>query len=227
MYKKTCINCGEEFLIKKYSEYKRESRKCCCYKCATIIKNKNRAIYKYPIKTGNCKYCGKELIANTYNELRKVFCGRACKIPYDNKNRVWTKESREKQSKAQKKRVFAPQSRESIEKRAKSIMGENHWNWQGGKTPEQTTVRNRASYKEWRTSVFERDNYTCKKCGDRSREGNRVELNAHHIKEFSKHKELRLDTENGITLCISCHREVHFGKKIKSPIYPKDIKLFI
>jgi 5-methylcytosine-specific restriction endonuclease McrA len=56
-------------------------------------------------------------------------------------------------------------------------------------------------YTEWRTAVFRRDDYTCQACGVR---GGR--LNAHHIKRWSRHPELRYAVENGKTLCISCHR---------------------
>jgi len=59
-------------------------------------------------------------------------------------------------------------------------------------------------YKEWRTSVFKRDKYTCQHC-----HGIGGELNAHHIKLFSKFKKLRYAINNGLTLCIECHKEEH------------------
>ena len=67
--------------------------------------------------------------------------------------------------------------------------------------------RNSQQYKNWRTSVFERDEYTCQRC-------NQVggELNAHHIKPYKKYKELRLDLDNGITLCKKCHIKIHKRK---------------
>ena len=59
-------------------------------------------------------------------------------------------------------------------------------------------------YKEWRVSVFERDDYTCQLCGERG-----GELNAHHIKPWAKFKELRYERSNGVTLCKACHDSLH------------------
>ena len=69
---------------------------------------------------------------------------------------------------------------------------------------EESDQRNYPEYTAWRTSVFERDNYTCLSC---SQVGG--ELNAHHIKPYATFPELRLSIENGITLCHSCHKKAH------------------
>ena len=65
-------------------------------------------------------------------------------------------------------------------------------------------LRNSKEYSDWRNAVFNRDDYTCQLCGQHG-----GKLNAHHIKQFKKFPELRLDLDNGITLCERCHKKVH------------------
>ena len=89
--------------------------------------------------------------------------------------------------------------------------GENHWNWQGGKSSERERFMQTTEYKNWRTEVFKRDNYTCQCCGQ---EG--YKLNAHHIKSYSENPELRTDVDNGITLCQNCHKKFHHIYGIKN-----------
>lgn len=79
-----------------------------------------------------------------------------------------------------------------------------HWNWKGGITPNNEKIRNSSKMQKWRVKVFMRDDYTCVKC--KKRGGN---LEAHHIKEFSKYPELRFELSNGMTVCKSCHIKIH------------------
>jgi len=80
----------------------------------------------------------------------------------------------------------------------KNYKGEN------GITKLNAQIRGLQDFQDWRKSVFIRDNYTCQDClkhgGD---------LEAHHIKPFAKYPNLRFDTNNGITLCKSCHKIRH------------------
>jgi len=80
--------------------------------------------------------------------------------------------------------------------------GEKSHLWQNGKTSESMRLRNSLEYSEWRKSVFVRDGYACRKCGQVG-----GVLNAHHIESWSKNSSLRFDVSNGITLCLKCHGE--------------------
>ena len=96
------------------------------------------------------------------------------------------------------------QSEESKRKMAKTrggkYKGENSHTWKGGITPINSLIRHSPEYKLWRKSVFERDNYTCRFCGQRGKV-----IHADHIKSFSLFPELRFAIDNGRTLCKECH----------------------
>ena len=61
-------------------------------------------------------------------------------------------------------------------------------------------------YMRWRSKVFERNNWVCQTCDKRSQVGERIYLEPHHIKGWTKYPKLRYEVENGITLCLECHR---------------------
>lgn len=82
--------------------------------------------------------------------------------------------------------------------------GAAHWNWQGGIAYIHDRGRHKRKLREWRLSVFERDAYACQGCGQVGRQ-----LNAHHIKAWSKYPALRFVLDNGVTLCVECHRFTH------------------
>ena len=89
--------------------------------------------------------------------------------------------------------------------------GKKHWNWKGGIYPRSTKT---VEYKEWRKSVYERDNYTCLSCGN----GN-GKLEANHILPWYKYKEVRYETDNGITLCQSCHGQIRKYEEEYAPYF--------
>ena len=75
-------------------------------------------------------------------------------------------------------------------------------------------IRNTNKYKNWRESVFKRDNWTCQKCGKRSKKNNYIYIEAHHKKPFALFPELRFIIDNGLTLCKKCHAQEPKGKEI-------------
>lgn len=148
---------------------------------------KEKEILSGNLKSGNTTNCGckRKEIALKVASNRNYF---------GSNNPFWAK-------------THSKEVREIYSKRNKLLIGEKAFNWKGGITPINTKIRNSTEYKEWRKSVFERDNYTCVLCHIRSKAGKQVTLNADHIKPFALFPELRLDINNGRTLCIDCHKK--------------------
>ena len=101
--------------------------------------------------------------------------------------------------------------------------GNNNANWKGGTSQLPHLLRTNYQYRQWRSDIFTRDNFTCKVCGD-NRGGN---LCAHHhpmtllaviigYKIETSNQALLCekiwDINNGVTLCEECHRKVHSGE---------------
>lgn len=101
-----------------------------------------------------------------------------------------------------------------VELFAGQFIGENSPVWRGGPSASRVE-RATHSYNLWRKSVFERDRYTCRKCGAKSERGHHITLNAHHIMNWADNVDVRYDISNGITLCSACHNEFHsiYGKR--------------
>ena len=165
-----------------------------------------------------CRSCAMRIAKRHISEetRKKMSEARKGKEPW-NKGKKLSKEYKKKLSEAHKgKPTWSTFHKEELRKRMKENnpmknpevlekrKGENHHNWKGGITPQRIKWKNSLKGKKWRMAVFQRDNFTCQKCGQR---GGR--LNAHHIYNWSQNKELRECIENGITLCEKCHIEFH------------------
>lgn len=103
---------------------------------------------------------------------------------------------------------------DEFRKKCSGRKGEINGNWKGGITPYNKGLRTSSNYKIWREFVFQRDDWTCRDCGDRSRKGHIIRVEAHHIKPFATFPELRFDVSNGLTLCKECHDKKPKGKQI-------------
>lgn len=91
------------------------------------------------------------------------------------------------------------------------------FNYKGGRKyfTQQERLKIAAELRQWRNQIFARDDYTCQICGARNGNGKKIILNADHIKSFVNYPELRLDLENGRTLCLDCHRKTeNYGGKL-------------
>jgi hypothetical protein len=74
--------------------------------------------------------------------------------------------------------------------------GENHWNWQGGKSFE---IYPSIWDNPLKRKIMERDNFACQDCGINRN------LVVHHIDEDKQNCE----EDNLITLCLNCHAKIH------------------
>lgn len=93
--------------------------------------------------------------------------------------------------------------------------GNNSHKWKGGVSTVYESIRKNSRYSEWRKKVFIRDNFKCQEC---NQVGGYIE--AHHINPIRKivkekninsiNKAIKCmelwDVNNGITLCINCHK---------------------
>lgn len=60
-----------------------------------------------------------------------------------------------------------------------------------------------------REAIKERDNHECKVCKSQGRV-TLTNLIVHHIKPLEFHPDLKLEDDNLITVCKSCHNRIHF-----------------
>ena len=86
-----------------------------------------------------------------------------------------------------------------------SQIGERNHQWKEEKHDRK--VYYTREWKEWRRLILERDDYICQMCGET--EGR---ITAHHILPKRDYPKLIFNVDNGITLCLDCHSEVHFSE---------------
>lgn len=209
-YECICETCGRTWKAQKpdskyccagckpQSKPKRIVTKCSrCFKEIEVIPSK---INKYP-----AHYCSMECKNKHYGELHK-----GDNNPRFNKIKTECYTCREEFLKTKNQVIkynFHFCSKDCQREGYKKLLtGENNPNYNFDKSNEERDKhRNINGYNEWVRKVFARDNYTCQCCGD-DKGGN---LNAHHKYNYSEHKELRVDINNGITLCEVCHMKFH------------------
>lgn len=171
---------------------------------------------------GNKYSLGKHPSEETKRKLSKALKGR-----------VVSEETRKKLSKALTGRKFSAEwirkigeaskgrklSKAAREKISEANRGANSYSWKGGITPLVGQIRRSWKYRQWRSDVFTRDDFTCQICGKRGG----GELVAHHIKPFNliiEENNIRTfqealdceelwDINNGITLNKEIHYEFH------------------
>lgn len=200
-----CNYCNNFFIPNNpYSK-----RKYCSHKCSSdYLIGKNKVLH-----INTLKYIGLKKISGLNNPNKICLCGNKKDI----KSKICIVCFKNKIKKKDKKcnycnNLFSPKS--NIIKYCSKICFKkykkdftksfNNPNWRGGITNENKKERQSDEYKNWRTSVFVRDDYTCQHCKKLG-----GVLHSHHIKSFSKYKDLRFNVNNGLTLCFNCHKKLH------------------
>lgn len=85
--------------------------------------------------------------------------------------------------------------------------GENHHSYKGSYNySEREKFHNSSEWKAVRLAVFARDGFKCWMCQESA-----DILHAHHIREYAKYPDQRLDSTNLVTLCNECHKTMHKG----------------
>lgn len=198
-----CARCGESLT--------NPSRKFCSTRCAPHFDSSNQSQWEQTCRecgarfavTGGasprcpdcakCKQCGARL-----RHIQRQFCGASCFGKWNAANNPAFSKSLPHRTKGwQNPRKGVPNQK---------LRGERHYNWKGGDSETYRHARSRemcqVEYKLWRATVFKRDHHACVICGAQR------PLQAHHIHSYRNHPELRLDTRNGVTLCVACHRGI-------------------
>jgi hypothetical protein len=169
------------------------------------------------MKEYTCKHCKITFKSNKGDKNRTpLFCSRKCSTTHNGaKTEIKEKFAKAKIGKTPwNKGVKMWENKEhprgTMGMKFPQNAGANCKFWKGGISTQNELERKSVKYKNWRTSVFERDNYTCVIC-----QKSGCEIHADHIKPFSTHLELRYDINNGRTLCVECHKKTDtFGGKM-------------
>jgi hypothetical protein len=226
-----CNYCNKTFTF--YSKV--QNGNFCSNNCKHLFgqpKKENSKLYK-SIKI-NCNYCNK-LFNRKPSELKSDnnnFCSKECYYKSDNCKGVeyaiyMTKECTTCNKPIIKTETFFNHSKNKNHYCSKLCMASgmsginNHGYNDSLSKEDRENRRNIPEYRQWRLLVFKRDLYTCQVC---NRKGDI--LNAHHLENYSSVKNKRTKINNGITLCIKCHKKFHkiYGKRNNNKLQFEDFK---
>ena len=211
-----CDYCNEEYEVCNYKllacREKTIVHKDCCPNCRGK-KQKDSYLEKYGVEnimqSDIVKENHKKSIQEKYgcdnvfqNENIKTKIKETCLEKYGAESYTQTDEYKEKTKETCLKK-YGETSHMKLDEYKEMFTSENSPRWKGG-AKQHGRWRNTKENKDWRTDVYERDNYICQCCGKRG-----CKLNAHHIFNFAKYEDLRFDINNGITFCEDCHKLFH------------------
>jgi len=147
-----------------------------------------------------------------YKDIACKICGNKFSVPPSGYGRTYCSrkcagKSEERNIKISLGNKGKPKSEEHNKKVSDAI--KKHYDKKGRKVQKRSHHTHIREDRKWRKDVFERDDYTCQECGKKG-----GYLQAHHIKGWTEYPDLRRDLNNGVTLCIDCHKKTdNYGAK--------------
>jgi hypothetical protein len=173
----------------------------------------NKSLYRRPYELKKCKsFCCKDCRSELYKKRepsQNLKLGRQKGTNHLNgipKSQTYKAKMKIKISK------WCKENPDKVKARGEKVRGENHYNWNGGSTKLNKSIRMMTEYRKWQKAIKKRDG-NCQHCGSKT------ELEVHHVIPlamlFEKHKitdregardcsEL-WNIKNGLTLCRKCH----------------------
>lgn len=182
---KKCPTCETLFYVHPSIA---ETRRCCSVKCQRLWRMSTRVVKK-------CDICSVDMELRPSDvKVGRRFCGRKC----------WSVEF--------SRLMVGNKHKLGIPSWIKGLPKEKHPAWRGGLGSPNRSRKATGSfeYREWRSAVFTRDNYTCQICEQYS-----GVLHADHIERWADNEDLRYTVSNGRTLCVPCHYYITFKRKMK------------
>jgi len=204
-----CKQCGGSFVR---SRTESDTRQFCSIACA----QENSRHRGNNHVSCQCEQCGTIFLAKPTRVARgdAHYCSHRCRIA------AWdTRETRLCVTCGNTFMIYASKvqrccSNECAGKyRGVTFRGERSPFWKGGAAFGRVAAAELPKYQTWRLAVFGQDRYTCQDCGEKG-----GKLNAHHLQPWKSFPALRFIPENGVTLCVTCHRQRHKQMRLR----PKD-----
>lgn len=205
METRKCKQCGEEFQFYK----SRKDRKFCSKSCYNNWQKDNTP------ETGNiviCDNCGEEVKRSPSHVQDHNFCDNECRAEWmkdyytGSNNPSWEGGQYKKVEcdycgeEFKRKKAWIEQNendfccKECADEYAKTITGEEHFNWRGGKK------KYGAEFRQAKEKYFSDKKQFCAVCGTLKN------IHIHHILPYRYTEDN--SRENLIPLCASCHRRI-------------------
>lgn len=149
---------------------------------------------------------------NNLDNPRRYWLGK--KMPESMKKKMSEKRLGIKLSEETRKKMS--ESKKGISTKSWAKTGKDSHRWIEDRTLIKRQDRHdNPLYKEWRMSVWKRDNFKCRLADDKCK----GRLEAHHILNYKDYPELRYQTNNGIALCRHHHPLGREEEKRLEPLF--------